>query len=172
MRGKYILERLYIKLFGMNKYLLKKGVVMGDNPHVYSNISTTESYLIRLGDNVTISNDVQFITHDNSISKVIQGVSDVFGEINIGSNCFIGAHSIVLYGVSLAKGTIVAAGSVVTKSVTEEGIIIGGNPAKKIGTTEEFAMRMQEVAINISGLSDKEKKRKIMSSSKLIRNAL
>lgn len=49
-----------------------------------------------------------------------------------------------MYGVELANNIIVAAGSVVTKSFTEEGIIIGGNPARKIGSYEEFYKKYGE----------------------------
>ncbi|MBQ9235430.1 MAG: hypothetical protein IJ184_03080 [Alphaproteobacteria bacterium] len=41
-------------------------------------------------------------------------------------------NSIILKGVSLAKGCIVGAGSVVTKSVAQERCIIAGNPAKVV----------------------------------------
>ncbi len=48
--------------------------------------------------------------------------------ITIKSNCWIGFNCIVMKGVYLNKGTVVAAGSVVTKS-SEEFSVIGGNPA-------------------------------------------
>lgn len=88
--------------------------------------------MINIGDNVTITDHVSFITHDNSISKVLPDKTDLFGEIVIGNNSFIGAHSIIMYGVSLPEKTIVTAGSVVTKSFSENEIIIGGNPAEII----------------------------------------
>ena len=49
----------------------------------------------------------------------------------IGSNCFIGGRSIVLPGVTIGDGSIVAAGAVVTKDVPP-GSIVAGNPAKII----------------------------------------
>jgi len=49
----------------------------------------------------------------------------------IGRNCFIGAHAIVLPGVRIGDGCIVASGSVVTKDVPANSIV-GGNPAKII----------------------------------------
>jgi acetyltransferase-like isoleucine patch superfamily enzyme len=52
-------------------------------------------------------------------------------KIIIESKCWIGLRSIILKGVKLAEGTIVGAGSVVTKD-SEQFSIIAGNPAKFI----------------------------------------
>ncbi|MGB5555679.1 MAG: acyltransferase [Flavobacteriaceae bacterium] len=49
----------------------------------------------------------------------------------IGDYCFIGAHSILLKGITIGDKSIIGAGSVVAKSIPE-GEIWGGNPAKFI----------------------------------------
>jgi UDP-3-O-[3-hydroxymyristoyl] glucosamine N-acyltransferase len=57
---------------------------------------------------------------------------DIFktkGDIIIGKNCWIGANSIILSGVQLGDRTVVAAGSVVTKSFEHGSVLIGGVPA-------------------------------------------
>lgn len=51
----------------------------------------------------------------------------------IGRNCFIGAHSIILPGIRIGDGCIVATGAVVTKDV-EPNSIVAGNPAIVIKT--------------------------------------
>lgn len=71
-----------------------------------------------------------FVTLDNSIKLIHPGKTDLFGKIVIGDNCFIGENTTLLYGITIANNIIVASGSVVTKSFSEQGIIIGGNPAK------------------------------------------
>ena len=139
------------------KYYKKCGIKIGENPRIFSNILTTEPYLIEIGDNVTISNNVQLITHDNSIIKALPGVTDIFGRVKIGNNCFIGARSIIMYGCELADNTIVASGSVVTKSVKEPGKIVAGNPARVVGDVKSFADKYADVAVNIKGLSAEEK---------------
>lgn len=169
-RFKWLLyKNTYIARFGFEEFLRKMGVNIGENAHIYSDITTTESYFITIGDNVTISNDVQLITHDNSVCKFMNNASDVFGEIKIGNNCFIGARSIILYGVTIPDNTIVAAGSVVTKSITEEGKILGGNPAKIIGNTADFAEKMKPYAVNLEGHSKEERRQLTMSAKKFVR---
>jgi maltose O-acetyltransferase len=51
--------------------------------------------------------------------------------VAIGDNVWIGTHSLILPGVEIGSNSIVASGSVVTKSVGS-GVVVGGNPARII----------------------------------------
>ena len=53
------------------------------------------------------------------------------GKVKIGSNCWIGAHAVILKDVDLGDGCVVGAGAVVTKSFPA-GSVIAGVPAKLI----------------------------------------
>lgn len=152
----------------LTDYLRWGGAKIGKNVAINSNILTSETYLIEIGDNVTISDHVSFVTHDNSISKVIPGSGNLFGKIIIGNNCFIGAHSILMYGVTLADNVIVASGSVVTKSVKEQNVIIGGNPAKVIGTFENFGEKNKDRTMRVASLSKEAKKKMLLECDKLV----
>lgn len=166
-----IVKMLYFlsgrKMSVLLSYFRNRGVYIGDLCHIYSDISTSESYLIHIGNNVTISNDVQFITHDNSISKVLPDFTDVFGEITIGNNVFIGARSVLLPGVKIGDNTIIAAGGIVTKSFGEN-LIIGGNPARVISDISTYKLKMLNYGVNIDGLSKEQKYNLLVSSHKLI----
>lgn len=151
------------------RYFEKKGIKIGKNCKIYSNIVTPESFLIELGDNVTIASEVTFITHDNSIIKVLDNKTDLFGKIAIGNNCFIGAHTLMMYGVTLTNNIIVAAGSVVTKSFNEENIIIGGNPARKIATWSTFAEKNINRAINVQVYDKNVLKYEILKEEHLVK---
>ena len=56
--------------------------------------------------------------------------------VEIREGAFVGAHCIILKGVTIGKEAIVGAGSVVTKSIPD-GEIWGGNPAKFIRKIEK-----------------------------------
>lgn len=127
----------------------KKGIRIGNDCRVFSNISSKEPSLITIGDRVTISSGVIFCTHDNGIIKAIPGKTDVVGPITIGDDCFLGMRSILMYGITLGDHCIVGAGSVVTKSFPPRSVI-GGNPAKLICTIDEYAEKYSEFAVDFS----------------------
>lgn len=119
---------------------------------ICSNPITKEAFLVEIGDNVTISINVTFVTHDNCVKLLLPNYSDCFGKIKIGNNCFIGENAMLLYGVTLADNIIVAAGAVVTKSFFESNIIIGGNPARIIGNWDDLRNKIADKAIKRSEL--------------------
>ncbi len=67
-------------------------------------------------------------------------------------------------GVTIGEGALVAAGSVVTKSVAPH-TVVGGNPARYICTTEEFYERNKKYNTRTKGLSLQEKKKILLSLS-------
>lgn len=55
------------------------------------------------------------------------------GDVHIGDHAWIGYRAIVLPGVTIGEGAVIAAGAVVTSDV-EPFAIMGGNPARQVGT--------------------------------------
>lgn len=153
----------------LNKYLRKQGMVVGKGTKTASQLKTAEPYLITIGDNVTISHGVDFITHDNSVCKIYGVAHDLYGRITIGNNCFIGAHAIIMYGVTLADNVIVGAGSVVTKSVIESNVIVAGNPARVVSTWDKLSDKVKDNVIHAGHLSAEDKKNVVQESDKLVR---
>lgn len=85
---------------------------------------------IIIGKGSYIGPNVGLITanHDpERLEKHLDGKSIIIGE-----KCWIGMNSVILPGVELGNNTIVAAGSVVTKSFSSGNYVIGGVPAKVI----------------------------------------
>jgi len=89
---------------------------------------------ISFGSNVLIGHGCFFHSGNHIFSDLEKPIKEQgykFSPIIIEDNVWIGAKSIILSGVVIEKGSIVAAGSVVTKSVPQN-VIVGGNPAKVI----------------------------------------
>ena len=131
----------------LSNYYRKQGAKIGSNCLICNDFFMMDPVFVEVKNNVIISSAVSFITHDHSINKVILDKSNLFGKIIVGNNCFIGYGSILLYGVKLSDNIIVASGSVVTKSFEETNIIIGGNPATKIGTWGDFKSKYEKKAV-------------------------
>ena len=181
MKGQvgYVLAKIISKLRRerhketLNRWFVKQGVELRGGGegwiNICSNIAKNEPHLISIGNNTTIGGSVEFVTHDNSISKVIPGTSDLFGKIYIGENCFVGARSVIMYGVTIADNVIVAAGSVVTKSITEINVVVGGNQAKVISTWEVFAEKSKDYAWSLGKVSREEMIRQTSAGIKLVK---
>lgn len=132
---------LYMK--GGIAYARKLGVNVGENCRIYSTNFGSEPFLITIGNNVTVTSGVKFITHDGSawLMRDEKGRRYIYQEIHIGNYVFIGVNSIIMPGVIIEDEVIVAAGSVVTKSVPK-GSIVAGVPAKIIGNYNDIKARM------------------------------
>ncbi|MCM3597511.1 acyltransferase [Metabacillus idriensis] len=171
MKNKLLIKKIWFKLIRRKEkvrqleinYYRSLGMNIGDNLRTFSSLICAEPYLLTLGNNVTISSNVTFILHDNSISKIIKEATDVFGKIEVGDNCFIGHGSVIMPGVILGENTIVGAGSIVTKSFTSGNVIIAGNPARIICSTDDYKVKVQQLSINTLNLSYNEKKEKLLN---------
>ncbi|GJM21592.1 MAG: hypothetical protein DHS20C15_15070 [Planctomycetota bacterium] len=84
---------------------------------------------ITLGDNVSVSPEVSFITSQHLVDDPEFGIEDA--PITIGDRAWIGSRVTILPGVTIGEGAVVAAGAVVAKDV-EAFAVVGGTPAKKI----------------------------------------
>lgn len=91
---------------------------------------------LTIGSDVLIGPNVMIVTagHDfrrTDIPIILQ--DHVAGPVTIEDNVWIGANAVILPGVTLARGTIVGAGAVVTKS-TEPFSTVAGVPAHQIAS--------------------------------------
>lgn len=107
-----------------------------------SNVAITCVNKITIEDDVLLGNGVMIYDTDfHSLDYRLRGKGPqidfpVSKPILIKKNAFVGAHTIVLKGVTIGERVIVGAGSVVTKDIPKDEIW-AGSPAKKIGNIED-----------------------------------
>lgn len=150
----YIPDHLQAKI-SPEKYAKRKGVKMNGRVYFYGypNLGS-EPWMITMGNNVHITQDVKFITHDGAVLILRQYVPDleITKPIVIGNDVFIGANSILLPGVSIGNRCIIAAGSVVTGTIPDNSVV-GGVPAKFIKSTDDYFEKVQKESLHLGNLS-------------------
>lgn len=92
---------------------------------------------IIVGNNLQVGPGVSLISANHDLLDYDKHISE--DAIQLGDDCWLGANVIILPGVKLGNHVVVAAGAVVSKSFNEDNILIGGVPAKKIKTLENYA---------------------------------
>lgn len=140
---------ILIKLFGY----LPDGLTIipsfmcdyGKNIHLGKDIFINAHCYLMDGANITIGNNV-FIgpytgfytsTHPLDYKRRNAGLEKAL-PIKVGDNCWLGANVSVMPGVTIGNGCVIAAGSVVTKDVSDN-TMVAGVPAKIIKKIEQEA---------------------------------
>lgn len=105
--------------------LINRGLIVGENFSRQPGciIDKFHSWLISIGNNVTLAPRVHILAHDAS-TKVHLGYTKI-GRVEIGNNVFVGADSIVLPNVKIGDNVIIGSGSVVSKDIPENSVVIG-----------------------------------------------
>ncbi len=116
-------------------------IFVGDSCLINSECNFLDGAEIRIDDRTLIAPRCQFVTAGHPLAPeermvlredgtLSHGVA-VNAPIHIARNCWIGAGAIILGGVTIGEGTMVGAGSVVTRSLPPR-VLAAGNPARVI----------------------------------------
>lgn len=106
---------------------------IGDHTWIGQNVWIDTIVPVRIGSHACISQGVYFCTGSHDHTKP---TFDLIPQpITVEDGAWVAANALLLPGVSIGHNALVAAGSVVTKSV-ESSAIVGGNPARPIGQRE------------------------------------
>ena len=130
----------------------------------------SEPYLIKIGDNTTVSFDCAFVTHD-AATRVIRNLPDgnketvIYAPIVIGKNCFIGCRTVILPGVTIGDNCIIGAGSIVNQSIPSN-TVAAGSPCKVICTLEAYRNKHKNDFMYIVSKSFEEKKKILLDKFK------
>ncbi len=134
------------------------GVKIGENCFISTRNFGSEPYLIKIGNNVQLTSGVSLFTHGGSHAARRSIPSfDIFGKIVIEDWVYVGSNSLIMPGVTIGEGSIVAAGSVVTKSVPPH-TVVGGNPARYLCSVDDYIEKNIKYNLNTKGMSSEEKK--------------
>lgn len=109
-----------------------KGIEIGDNSGIGTNCRITGP--LSIGNDVMMAPGVNIITQNHEISDITIPMRLQTAEkkkITICDDVWIGVNAIILPGITVGKGSVIAGGAVVTKDV-EPYTIVGGNPARVI----------------------------------------
>ncbi len=136
----FALKILGVKFQGQAKFFTgfhvrnPKGLVVGDGVSVGPNVLLDARKGLTIGDNAVIAYEaiVWTLNHDyNDVNFCGKGA-----PVNIGAYAWICSRSIIMPGLTIGEGAVVASGAVVTKDVPPYSIV-AGVPARVIGQREK-----------------------------------
>jgi len=138
------------------------GVQIGDDCRLIGlTLSTfgSEPYLVSLGNHVTVTSGVGFLTHDGGVwvFRKEHPDIDIVAPITVGNNVFIGINTIILPGVAIGNDCIIGAGSVVTRDISS-CTVAAGVPAKQICSINDYWNKVEGKAIYSRSWDAKRKK--------------
>lgn len=110
------------------------------------------SHRLTIGENSLIAAGTRFVDHNHGIAlgALIKQQPETSSPITVGPDVWIGANSLILQGVTIGEGAVVAAGSVVTHSVPPF-TIVAGSPARPLRDRREPRGTGTELAARIAG---------------------
>lgn len=158
------IQSTYRRVFwSLEKQAIHAGVNMGSDNFIASRFWSSEPYLITVGSHCQITNGAKLYTHGGAGAvRRWYPKFDTFGKVIIGDYVYIGNDAKIMPGVAVGDNVLIAAGSIVTKSIPAN-IVVAGNPAKYVCSIEEYIERNIKYNIDSKGLSAEDKKCKLLS---------
>ncbi|MDO4855211.1 MAG: sugar O-acetyltransferase [Limosilactobacillus gorillae] len=108
--------------------------------HVYANYNLTmvDDTAIYIGDRTLVGPNVILAAGTHPVAPELRAREMQYNlPIHIGKNCWIGAGSIVMPGITIGDNTVVGAGSLVTKDIPAN-VVAYGSPAKVIREINDY----------------------------------
>jgi acetyltransferase-like isoleucine patch superfamily enzyme len=144
------------------RYFRSRGVEIGEDVEIFgANLFTfgSEPYLVSIGNQVTISHDVDFITHDGGlrIARDKYPNAYLYGRIQVADQCFLGAHCILLPGAKIGAGSVIGSGSIVTGEIAS-GVVATGVPARPVKSVEEYIQEKRHLWVDTRELTPDAKR--------------
>ena len=103
-------------------------IEIGSNSYIGDRTEIHAGELVKIGNGVNIAWDCNILDRDY---HAFNGEQEVIKPVVIEDNVWIGVGSLILKGITIGEGAVIAAGSVVTRDVPSR-CLVAGNPAKVI----------------------------------------
>lgn len=161
-----LIRMIYYRLFSDKISVYRKhGMKIGKGCFINTWNFLDECYLIDIGDRVRITAGVRIFTHGGgNILRDVCPNFDCFGKVHIGNNVYIGNNAMIMPGITIGNNVVIGAGSIVTKNVPD-GVVIAGNPARIVGTIDNYKKKYLLYNLNCKYMTAKEKKEYLLSLS-------
>lgn len=111
-----------------------RNLVLGDDVDLATGVLITTDGGVSIGDRTLVGYGTKILSSNHNVPKLPSHIFDsghTKAPVVIGNDVWLGANCIILPGVTVGDGAIIAAGSVVTKAVPAN-VFVGGVPAKII----------------------------------------
>ena len=156
---------LYHRIFSSpTKYARYLGVTIGSNNLIGKHHWSSEPYLITIGNYCQLTNCKIFTHGGEQCIRNLHPLFDCFGKVVIGDYVYIGSNALIMPGVTIGNNVLVAAGSVVTKSIPSNSVV-AGNPARIICTVDEYYDRNQNYDLQSKNIPSSEKRKLLLNLS-------
>ena len=111
---------------------------IGDDTIINFNFVALDEALIKIGNNCFIGPNCSIYTVVHSLTVEERNQGYMYAKpVTINNNCWLGGSVTVLPGITIGEGSVIGAGSVVTKDIPA-GVLAYGNPCKVIRQIKEM----------------------------------
>lgn len=111
------------------RFYQPKNIVIGEDTIIGDHCFLDGRDSLKIGDHTAIASHVLIYNSQHDIDS--EDFKPIEKPVEIGDYCFVGARAIILPGVKIGKGAVVASGAVITKDVSSM-TVVGGVPAREI----------------------------------------